>query len=665
MDITRKISITTKALVLDMVAKINSGHIGMPLGFADVAANLMYHHLNFDTQNPKHPLRDRLILSAGHGSALLYSLFYIFSFKNFKLEALEFFRRKEGIAAGHPESSLYPHIETTTGPLGQGVGVGVGRAIFAKKYQEKMLANVTNKDERRKIKKALDYKIYVIAGDGCLMEGISYEALSLAGHLNLNNLIILFDDNNTTIDGVTDISISENKEKIYEAFGFNIFKANGHDSDEINEAISSAKKSTKPSIIFFKTKIGNGLKNYEGLAKAHGAGVSKEEVKEFKAQHNLPEQYLYVDPNLIKKLKVHTSNLQKNLQNRLDIVGEQPEFNIKPEDILEQYKDKAVTDVPISSREMVGRIVKELATSDQVIIGSADLGVSTCMISENTKAITRDDFSGNYINFGAREHAMAAIANGLAEEGMLPIISTFLVFSDYLRPALRLSALMKQKVIYVFTHDSILIGEDGPTHQPVEHLWSLNLIPNLYVYRPCTFEETLFSMKDSVLNQRPAAILASRQPLLLIPDYDSSEVEKGGYIVSKKKHIDPGVTIIASGSEVAPAARAELNLECFRVKTNVISCFCYKKFLSQNFDYKEELKKGFIVVFEAQNSNTIDSMLHKCMKITQTKFGISERSGGLERVFNLNSDFVINEVMTSIDYWNTYGFDESTQESEE
>ncbi|GAB4167042.1 MAG: transketolase [Rickettsiaceae bacterium] len=586
-----------KILSADAVESAKSGHPGLPLGFSQVMTCLAFEFLKFNPQDPGWFNRDRLILSAGHGSMLLYSFFYLTGYKGFSLNELKNFRQFGSKAAGHPENHLFNGIETTTGPLGQGLANAVGMAIAAKKYQAELGDEICN------------YKIYVIVGDGCLMEGISYEALSLAGHLKLDNLIVLFDDNGISIDGKTSLTVSENQIDKLKAFGFNAIKANGHDSSEVCKALSQVQNSNKPSFIAFKTKIGKGAKTKEGSEKSHGSPLGSEEIQHLKSKITFAGDSFYI-PDDVKQ--VWQQAWERNKQ---EYDQWQKNFNLLPER-EKAYLGKPTLTLPAdiqppekaeATRVSSGRIIEALMHSNnKVIVGSADLSSSNGVINSACKILTAEDFSGNFIHYGVRENAMAAFMNGLSLSAFSPIGATFFVFSDYMRPSIRLSALMSLPVIFIMTHDSIGVGEDGPTHQPIEHLASFRAMPNIDVFRPADFIEVKECYEIAINNDKPSMIVLSRQNVPQIRAASGQNLSlKGGYVISQEK--DPSsidITIFATGSEVSIGIEVQQILELQNLSVRVCSVPCFDMLLRQETKYIEALKGGArkIAAIEAASS---------------------------------------------------------------
>jgi transketolase len=568
-----------RVLAASAVEKAKSGHPGMPLGFADVFVTLVAEFLKFNPNDPKWLGRDRLILSAGHGSILLYAFYYLAGYQNFNIEDIKNFRQLGSKTAGHPEYGMYDAIETTTGPLGQGFANSVGMAIAAKKYAAKVGAEIAN------------YKIYCIVGDGCLMEGISYEAASLAGHLQLNNLIVLFDDNGITIDGSTSLAISENQLLKFQSLGWNVIAVDGHNFSEIRNALKIAQNSDKPTFIACKTKIGYGCLSKENSCQAHGAPLGQKGLAELKQFLNW--QYDdFVIPDTI--LKIWHSFASRNLPIYKQWHDKFAELDTGSQDYLQPFRFSQDTiskikDIQISTEEATrissGKILEIIAQSEEkVLFGSADLSTSIGVQNVYCKPITKDNFSGNFIHYGPREHAMAAIMNGLSLAGFLPICGTFLVFSDYMRPAIRLSSLMGLGVIYVMTHDSIGLGEDGPTHQPVEHLSSLRSMPNLNIFRPADAVETIGAFEYACLNlDCPSLIVLTRQSVKKIGLTSIEAVYKGAYSVNNENFAD--ISIFSSGSELSIANSVKNLLENNNLKVNLISVVSFELFFTQNSDY--------------------------------------------------------------------------------
>ncbi len=482
-------------LSIDAVQKANSGHPGMPMGMADVATVLFKFHLRFNPKNPSWINRDRFILSAGHGSMLLYSLLYLTGYEKIKLDDIKNFRQLDSICAGHPEYIFNSGIETTTGPLGQGLANSVGLAIAAEIYKKKFG------------KKIINNKTYVIASDGDLMEGISHESMSLAGHLKLKDLIVFFDNNKISIDGSTSLSVSDNYKKRFESYGWNFIEINGHNEKQIDRAIKKAHKSKKPTLISCKTIIGYGSPNKSGKSSSHGSPLGDDEIKLVRKKlkwsfppFEIPDEILnewrqigskgeLLEKNWIDELNKSKNETKENF-NKLNNKIIRDELS----NLFYKEKEKYFREKPsMATRQCSMKVIETLNNLlPNLIGGSADLSGSNNTKTSNSITINSKNFAGNYIHFGVREHGMAAAMNGISlYHNLIPYGGTFLIFSDYCKPAIRLSALMGLRVIYIFSHDSIGLGEDGPTHQPVEQLASLRAIPNLNVFRPADINETI------------------------------------------------------------------------------------------------------------------------------------------------------------------------------
>ncbi len=583
-----------RGLSADGVEKAGSGHPGLPLGCAEIGSVLYFDSLKHSPENPDWPNRDRFILSAGHGSMLLYSLLHLSGY-DLPYDELKQFRQLNAKTAGHPEYGYIDGIETTTGPLGQGLANGVGMAIA-----EQMLAARYNKPNFP----IIDYYTYVLAGDGCMMEGITAEASSLAGHLELDKLIVIYDSNGITIEGKTDLAFSESVKDRYLAYGWHVQEIDGHNIDEIKNAIAVAKEEkTRPSMIIATTSIGFGAPNKVDTAAAHGAPLGQEEIIAMKKALGLPETEFYISDEAkeMRSATVEQGNSRfEEWQSLFEKWSKQyPEladqwnqaFNGElPEDLASVLPNFAEGE-KLATRAASGKTINALAKAVPYLVGgSADLAPSNNTHMDGYANIKADDFSGRNFNFGVREHAMGAVMNGISLTGGLRIFGgTFLVFSDYLRPAIRLAAMMGLPVIYVFTHDSIYVGEDGPTHQPVEQTESLRLIPNLSVYRPADSEETVQAWVDA-MNRKdgPSAIILTRQGLPVMPKHDRSMMSKGGYILHKEEK-DLDLTIAAAGSEVSLALETAQLLEADGYGVRVVSIPCREAYLAQDQAYRESV----------------------------------------------------------------------------
>jgi transketolase len=574
-------------LSIDAVQKANSGHPGMPMGMADVCAVLFKYFLKFDPSDPEWINRDRFVLSAGHGSMLLYSLLYLTGYKSVSLDDIKNFRQLDSICAGHPEYEHGTGIETTTGPLGQGIANAVGFAI-----SEEILKAKKGKD-------IYDHKTYVIAGDGCLMEGISHEALSLAGHLKLKNLIMFFDNNSVSIDGPTSLAVSDNYKKRFEAYGWEYIDINGHNEKQIFKAIKKTQKAKKPTVISCKTVIGFGSPNKSGTSSVHGSPLGEDEInlvrKKLKWKHapfDIPKEILSAWRAIGeqgKKLRLQWQKKAGNKINKLSQDNSKLLNNIFTNAKIAAVKDAKPTATRKSSEDILTLLTIEIP---ELIGGSADLAGSNNTKTKSQKIIKPGDFSGTYIHYGVREHAMAAIMNGIAlHDNLIPYGGTFLIFSDYCKPAIRLSALMKQRVVYVMTHDSIGLGEDGPTHQPIEQLAGLRAIPNLNVFRPADTTETIECWELALQQKKTPSVLSlTRQNLIPVRKEFNKEnkCSFGAYeILRTNSTID--LTLIATGSEVEIAIEASHELAKNKIHCKVISMPCQELFDQQSETYKNKI----------------------------------------------------------------------------
>jgi transketolase len=591
-----------RALSMDAVQAANSGHPGMPLGAADVATVLFAKFLKHDPAHPDWPDRDRFVLSAGHGSMLLYSLLYLTGYPDIDIDQIRNFRQLGSRTAGHPEYGAAAGIETTTGPLGQGLAAAVGMALA-----ERLLA-------ARFGDAIVDHRTYVLAGDGDLMEGISHEAISLAGHLRLHKLILLYDSNEISIDGATGLTLSDDAMRRVQASGWDAFSTDGHDPAAIAQAIQAAIQSDKPSLIVCRTKIGFGAPTKEGSAASHGAPLGEAEIAGARARLNWPHPPFVIPPEILARwreagaarVEAHAAWRQRlatgDAARRAEFErisnGDLPE-NWASE--LSEFKRALAADrVTIASRVASQKTLEILCqTLPELVGGSADLSGSNGTRAARMEAVTSDNFAGNYIHYGVREHAMAAAMNGMAlHGGCIPYGGTFLIFSDYCRPAIRLAALMKQRVVYVMTHDSIGLGEDGPTHQPVEQLAALRAIPNLKLYRPADAVETVECWQLAIESRHGPSVLAlSRQGLPAQRSQNSDEnlSARGGYILREAAGGAPRIVLIATGSEIAIAVAAQEILEGEGRPTRVVSLPCWELFDAQEPSYRDEVLGGDVL----------------------------------------------------------------------
>ncbi|WP_316354354.1 transketolase [Candidatus Trichorickettsia mobilis] len=586
-----KLSNCIRVLAADAVEHAKSGHPGMPLGMADVMTILAFDFLCFNPNDPSWFNRDRLVLSAGHGSMLLYAFYYLTGYTDFTILDLKNFRKLHSKTPGHPEYDAYQAIETTTGPLGQGFANAVGMAIAAKKYQHVLGNKISN------------YKIYCIVGDGCLMEGISYEAASLAGHLGLDNLIVLFDDNQISIDGKTSLAVSEDHLGVFTALGWGVNAIDGHDFTQINSSLNQAQNTDKPQLIACRTLIAKGCVNKVGSETAHGSPLGSAEVKLLKTQLQMPDAAFEIPEELQTIWKTAWQRNKSNYKTWQDYyvqLSPTEQEYLTPVKINTDFLNSIqLATQPESTRVSSGRVIQELLkVSTKVICGSADLSFSNNIKNSLSVVITKNDFSGNFIHYGVREHAMAAIMNGLALSGFLPIGGTFFVFVDYMKPAVRLSAMMRQQVIYIMTHDSIGVGEDGATHQPIEQLAGMRAIPNLQVLRPADCAETIECWQIALSDQtRPHMLVLTRQNVPQIktsPNWKNASL--GAYVLSViTPQLDVNsnfdVCIFATGSEVQLALNAAEALTVANLKVQVISIPCFELFFRQDPQYISAILK--------------------------------------------------------------------------
>ena len=652
-----QLSNAVRFLSIDAVQKANSGHPGMPMGMADVATVLFKYHLRFNPKNPEWINRDRFILSAGHGSMLLYSLLYLTGYKSVSLEDIKNFRQLKSICAGHPEYKKGTGIETTTGPLGQGLGNAVGMAIAEEIYRKKFGSNFINN------------KTYVIASDGDLMEGISHEAMSLAGHLKLKNLIVFFDNNKISIDGSTALSVSDNYKKRFESYGWNFLDINGHNEKQIFKAISKANKSTKPTIISCKTIIGFGSPNKSGKASSHGSPLGDDEIKlvrkKLKWNHEpfkIPQEILNEWRKIGNKGEILEKKWQETINKKNSKNREVLEKNFinsdlsKLESLIEKEKTKYFESKPsLATRQCSMASIESIsALIPQLIGGSADLSGSNNTKTNNSKIINSKNFDGNYIHYGVREHGMSSIMNGLAlYGGIIPYGGTFLIFSDYSKPSIRLSALMGLKVIYIFSHDSIGLGEDGPTHQPIEQLTALRAIPNLNVFRPADINETLECWELALKsNGTPSAIALSRQKVPYINPKNTKEnkCEKGAYVVNITSH-DNNLTIVASGTEVELALKVQKKLKESNIHSKVVSMPCMELFDKQPEDYQKDIleENSSIVTIEAGNIMSWQKYINnKGLNLGIDKFGESAPYKEVYKHFKLSEEDITNIIQKKL-----------------
>ena len=632
-------------LSIDAVQKANSGHPGMPMGMADVVTILFKYYLKFNPQNPSWINRDRFVLSAGHGSMLLYSLLYLTGYKSISLNDIKNFRQLNSICAGHPEYEINTGIETTTGPLGQGIANAVGFALAEEILKKKFGKNILN------------HKTYVLAGDGCLMEGISHEALSLAGHLKLKNLIMLFDNNSISIDGPTNLSVSDNYKKRFNSYGWDYLEIDGHNEKQIFNALKKAQKAKRPTTISCKTTIGYGSPNKSGTASAHGSPLGKDEIKLVRKKLKWNYEPFEIPQKILKEWKdiglkgvKEELKWKKNYNKKKSII--EKTFSNKPIKTFEIEKQNIIKNLEtIATRKSSEKILENLIKVNNALIGgSADLSGSNNTKTKNHRIIKPGDFKGNYIHYGVREHAMCGIMNGLAlHSGLIPYGGTFLIFSDYCKPSIRLSAFMKQRVIYVMSHDSIGLGEDGPTHQPIEQLSSLRSVPNLNVFRPADETETLECWQLALENLSSPSVLAlTRQKLEPVRKefIKENKCSYGAYEISRTNN-NVELTIFASGSEVNLADEVSHKLATENIYSKVISVPCQELLEKQTNAYKKNIleETKFKISIEAGATNSWEKFIgQQGLAFGIDDFGKSAPYKNVYKHFGLTSENITKKV---------------------
>ncbi len=585
----RRLANAIRALAMDAVEAANSGHPGMPMGMADAATALFTRHLKFDAADPRWPDRDRFILSAGHGSMLIYALLYLTGYERPTIEDIKRFRQLGSPTAGHPENFELPGIEVTTGPLGQGVAMAVGMAIAERHL------NATFGDE------LVDHRTFVIAGDGCLMEGINHEAIGLAGHLKLSRLIVLWDDNDITIDGSTELSRNEDVVARHQASGWHTCECDGLDAADVSRAIEEATADPRPSLIRCKTIIGYGAPDKQGTSATHGSPLGAEEIAKARKELDWDLPPFEVPDDVLSSWRSAGKRgaVEHALWNeRLEQSGRRDEFlarlNGKVSDAwLKPYLDKLLADLkPVATRKASEMALEAINSAiPSTIGGSADLTGSNNTKTKNIEPLTAENYGGRYIYYGIREFEMAAAMNGMAlHGGVVPYGGTFLVFTDYARPAIRLSALQHARVIYVMTHDSIGLGEDGPTHQPIEHLQSLRAMPGLEVFRPADAVETAECWALALGSDKPSILALTRQnlPPLRKDAVGENLCARGAYRLKSAENERKAI-ILATGSEVEIALGAAEQLEGQGIGTDVVSMPCTERFDAQPWDYREDI----------------------------------------------------------------------------
>ncbi len=615
------------------------------MGMADVATVLFKDFLKFNPNNPDWLNRDRFVLSAGHGSMLLYSLLYLTGYKSVSLKDIKNFRQLDSICAGHPEYHPKTGIETTTGPLGQGISNAVGFALAEEILKKKFGKEIFN------------HKTYVITGDGCLMEGISHEAMSLAGHLNLKNLIMLFDNNSISIDGPTNLAVSDNFKKRFESYGWDYIEIDGHNEKQIFRSLKKVQNAKRPTVISCKTKIGYGSPNKSGKSSVHGSPLGLDEIQLVRKKLNwkykpfeIPEKLLNAWREIGNKSYKEEEKWKKKYKNKKSKIKKYFLNDLKS--IFEKEKKDLIDDLkPLATRKASEKILTSLTKIDTPLIGgSADLAGSNNTKTKNQKIIKPNNFEGNYIHYGVREHAMCGIMNGISlHSNLVPYGGTFLIFSDYCKPSIRLSALMKQKVIYVMTHDSIGLGEDGPTHQPIEQLEGLRAIPNLNVFRPSDTTETFECWQLAIESSNTPSVLAlTRQNLKPIrKDFvKENKCSLGAYEIFRSNE-NIKLAIFASGSEVNLALEISHKLAIENIYSKVVSVPCHELFDQQSNEYKKKIlnETNFSITIEAGST----SCWYKFVKEKGLNFGIDEfgKSAPYNEIyeyFGLTSENIITKT---------------------
>ena len=645
----RKVIDQIRSLGLDMIMAAQSGHPGIVLGAAPIIYTLYKNHLQIDLNNPDWMARDRFILSAGHGSALLYATLFMAGYP-LTLDDLKQFRHLHSKTPGHPELGITPGVDMSTGPLGQGIATAVGMAI-GERY-------LNHYSEEKKFPNLLDHYTYVLCGDGDLMEGVSYEATSLAGTLRLNKLIVLYDSNHVSLDGDTKMTFTENVKERFTALGWNVISdVDGEDCNDIDHAISKAKTSSLPSIIIVSTTIGKYSK-YQGTSKVHGAPLEEEDLQNVKKQLEVRDIPFTVSQEaidffqtsiqermspIVKEWYTKYEKLEGTLQQELTALNER-HIEVSLKDFALEIPENHMESTRVSS----GKILNHIASSTPFFLGgSADLSSSTKTYLKENGDFSSSNPGGRNIWYGVREHAMAAISNGLALMGLLPFASTFLVFSDYLKPAIRMSALMNLRTLYIFTHDSITVGQDGPTHQPVEQLVALRAIPNLEVFRPADGNEVLGCYK-AILEKKegPSALILSRNDVEIMDSTKANEVSKGAYIVRKEEKYLQGI-LIATGEEVALALSVSEKLSAEGIDTRVVSMPSIERFLAQPNEYQAEILPTTIktVVLEAGSSYSWYRFVYnEKYLVNVNEFGLSGTKDEVSKAFQIDFDSVFTKI---------------------
>lgn len=648
----RTLANAIRALSMDAVQAANSGHPGMPMGMADAATVLWTEFLKHDPADPAWPDRDRFVLSAGHGSMLIYSLLHLTGYERPTIDDIRRFRQLGSPCAGHPENFLLPGVEATTGPLGQGIAMAVGMAIAERHL------NAAFGDE------LVDHRTWVIAGDGCLMEGINHEAAGLAGHLGLGRLNVLWDDNRITIDGATDLSTSEDVEARYRAYGWHTVRCDGLDADDVRRALAEAAADPRPSLIACRTIIGFGAPNKQGTAATHGAALGTDEVAAARRAlgWDWPPFEIPADIAAVwRELGGRGASAHSEWRGRLAASPQKAAFERRMAGELaegDEIRDR-MAEMLAEPKKIATRKASEDALGvltpllPELVGGSADLTGSNNTRTKDQTPLTRDDYGGRYIFYGIREFGMAAAMNGMAlHGGVIPYGGTFLVFSDYARPAIRLSALQRCRVVYVMTHDSIGLGEDGPTHQPIEHLTSLRLIPNLEVWRPCDRVETAEAW-EAALQRRdgPTLLALSRQNLPQLRDYGGRDGLRGAYRL-KAAGAARRVVLLATGSEVEVAIAVRESLEGQGIGTDVVSMPCWERFDAQDAAYRADLLPADALIVSIEAGATLGWERYtgrSGLNIGLDRFGESAPAEDLFKHFGFTAEAIVPRIVSALE----------------
>jgi transketolase len=648
-DQIRMLANAIRALSMDAVEAANSGHPGMPMGMADVASVLWTEYLRHDPADPKWPDRDRFVLSAGHGSMLIYSLLHLTGYARPTIEDIKGFRKLGSPCAGHPENFLLDGVEATTGPLGQGVAMAVGMAIA-----ERHLNSGYGDD-------LVDHRIWAIAGDGCLMEGINHEAAGLAGHLALGRLIVLWDDNRITIDGPTDLSTSEDIEARYRAYGWHVVRCDGLDAADVRRAIDEAVADPRPSLIACRTIIGFGAPNKQGTAATHGAALGPDEVAAARAELGWDHPPFEIPAEIAQAWREagrRSQGAHREWRARLDARADKAEFSRRMAGVLPRdfSLDAYIADLIASPQKIATRKASEMALEainaqlTETIGGSADLTGSNNTKTKNQKPLTKEDYSGRYLYYGIREFGMAAAMNGMAlHGGIIPYGGTFLIFTDYARPAIRLSALQQVRVVYVMTHDSIGLGEDGPTHQPVEHLMSLRAMPNLDVYRPADVVETAECWELALRRTGTPSVLAlTRQNLPQVRLQAGENLSARGAYRLRVAVGPRRVVLLATGSEVQLALSVAEALEGQGIGADVVSMPCWELFDAQDSAYRSDLLPGDALMVSIEAGATFGWERYtgrSGLRVGLDRFGASAPAEDLFRHFGFTAEAIIPKIL--------------------